>query len=339
MAGRAEPREADGLVRLLLPAALLLASCAAGSDPAQAEDGEALFVANKREASLSRIDLASGEESARAETCENPHELAISPDSLHVLVACYSGTALEIYSTDDLSSAGRIELGPDARPHSAAWHASGTIVAGAEGRGSIFVIRDPLSDTPQAIEIGEGEVGPHMVVVDAAGENAWGTIIPAGTVVRYDLAKGEVAATKVLGGRTEGIALAPDGSSLWIGDNEGAKVYRLDPQTLEVEAEIATGPVPIRVLAHPDGEHVVTSNFGNGSVSVIAMASNSIVRDIQVSGGQEAVQVTLLFSDDGSRLYVAETAANTIAEVDFASGEVLRRLPAGEGGDGLAIME
>jgi DNA-binding beta-propeller fold protein YncE len=49
--------------------------------------------------------------------------------------------------------------------------------------------------------------------------------------------------------------------------------------------------------------------------------------------------VTLLFGDDGSRLYVAETATNTVAEVDFASGQVLRRLPAGEGGDGLAIKE
>jgi DNA-binding beta-propeller fold protein YncE len=51
------------------------------------------------------------------------------------------------------------------------------------------------------------------------------------------------------------------------------------------------------------------------------------------------MQVTLLFGGDGSRLYVAETATNTVAEVDFASGQVLRRLPAGEGGDGLAIKE
>jgi DNA-binding beta-propeller fold protein YncE len=327
------------MVRLLLPAALLLAGCGAGSSAVQAEDGKTLFVANKREASLSRIDLASGEETARAETCENPHELAISPDGRHVLAACYSGTALEIYSAADLSPAGRIELGAAARPHSAAWHSNGMIVAGAEGRGSIFVVRDPLSGAPQLTEIGKGEVGPHMVVIDEAGENAWGTIIPAGTVVRYDLAKGEVAARKRLGGRTEAIALAPGGGSLWIGDNDGAKVYRLNPQTLEVEAEVVTGPVPIRVLAHPGGDYVVTSNFGGGSVSVIDAASNSVVREILVSGGQAAVQVTLLFGDDGSRLYVAETATNTVAEVDFASGEVLRRLPAGEGGDGLAIKE
>ncbi len=49
--------------------------------------------------------------------------------------------------------------------------------------------------------------------------------------------------------------------------------------------------------------------------------------------------MTLVFSGDGSRLYAAETATNTIAEIDFASGRVLRRLPTGDGGDGLAVFE
>jgi hypothetical protein len=46
-----------------------------------------------------------------------------------------------------------------------------------------------------------------------------------------------------------------------------------------------------------------------------------------------------VFSDDGERLYAAETATRTVAEIDFATGEVLRRLPSGEGGDGLEVFE
>ena len=38
-------------------------------------------------------------------------------------------------------------------------------------------------------------------------------------------------------------------------------------------------------------------------------------------------------------LYAAETATQTVAEVDFVSGTVLRRLPSGDGGDGLAVFE
>ena len=47
--------------------------------------------------------------------------------------------------------------------------------------------------------------------------------------------------------------------------------------------------------------------------------------------------MTILFSADGRRLYVAETGRNQVAEVDFESGAVLRRLAAGAQGDGLAI--
>ncbi|TAD84938.1 MAG: YncE family protein, partial [Sphingomonadales bacterium] len=65
------------------------------------------------------------------------------------------------------------------------------------------------------------------------------------------------------------------------------------------------------------------------------------IRTIAVSSPAEAearFQVTILWSDDGERVYVAETASDTVAEVDFASGTVLRRLKVGEGGDGMAIL-
>jgi DNA-binding beta-propeller fold protein YncE len=66
-----------------------------------------------------------------------------------------------------------------------------------------------------------------------------------------------------------------------------------------------------------------------------------VIRTIAVSGPAEAqtrFQVTILWSDDGKRIYVAETASDTVAEVDYASGTVLRRLRGGEGGDGMAIL-
>ena len=50
------------------------------------------------------------------------------------------------------------------------------------------------------------------------------------------------------------------------------------------------------------------------------------------------MQVTVIWSQDGERIYVAETGEDTVAEVDYASGRVLRRLVAGDGGDGLAIL-
>lgn len=101
--------------------------------------------------------------------------------------------------------------------------------------------------------------------------------------------------------------------------------------------ELPTGPVPIRVLASPDGRWIVTSNAGAGTLTVIDAAARTVARTIPVSGTGEATQVTILFSADGRRLYAAETARNQVAEIDLASGRVLRRLSAGANGDGLAI--
>ncbi len=92
----------------------------------------------------------------------------------------------------------------------------------------------------------------------------------------------------------------------------------------------------------PQGDYAVTSNLSDGGLSVIDTASGKVVRNIKVSGADQAeakTQVTILFSPNGERIYVAETMANTIAEVDFANGRVLRRLPGTGGGDGLAIIE
>ncbi|MFB0611184.1 YncE family protein [Aurantiacibacter poecillastricola] len=333
---------------LVILAALAAASCNTSSEaeipgPVMFEHGSqgTLFVANKRGASLSRIDIANGEETHRAETCENPHELTVSPDETQVMVACYSGRSLQIFATEDLAPMREIELGEGARVHSALWLDDGRVIAGAEGRGSLYEIGGLGTEALGIVEIGgeEGRPGPHLIAVSPDGQTAWGTIIPEGEMVRYDLSTNREVARRRIGNAIEAIALAPDGSDLWVSSNEDSIAYRLDPVTLETRAEVATGEVPIRLAMHPSGDHVVSSNFGGGDLSVIDTETNEVVRTIPVSGNREAVQVTLVFSEDGQRLYAAETATDTIAEIDFATGEVLRRLPTGPGGDGLAVID
>ncbi len=85
----------------------------------------------------------------------------------------------------------------------------------------------------------------------------------------------------------------------------------------------------------------MTSDLQDGSLSVIDTATAKLIRTIAVSSPAQAearFQVTILWSGDGSKIYVAETASDTVAEVDYASGTVLRRLKVGEGGDGMAIL-
>ena len=109
---------------------------------------------------------------------------------------------------------------------------------------------------------------------------------------------------------------------------------------MEVRKSVATGRFPLRLMIRPQGDVAITSDLMDGGLSVIDLESGEVARSIAVSSPEDAqnrFQVTVIWSEDGSTIYVAETASNTVAEVDYASGEVRRRLPAGEGGDGLAV--
>src|SRR3546814_6938116 len=84
-------------------------------------------------------------------------------------------------------------------------------------------------------------------------------------------------------------------------------------------------PVAIRVLASPDGKLVATSNIASGTISLFDAETRAPLKTITVSGEAAKGQVTLLFSPDSKRLYAAETGHDKVAEIDVASGKVLRR--------------
>lgn len=302
------------------------------------EIGGTLFVANKRGNSLSMIDLSSGSQTAQVPTCVNPHELATSPDGKYVALACYGETSLDIFATATLESVTRIELGETARPHGIVWHANGDLYATAEGRKSIFWVRDPLGD-PEISEYGTGRDGSHMLAVAPDGSRAWTTDLGSKTVTLIDLKTRRAPRSIEVGIEPEGIWLAPGGDTLWVSARGSNKAFALDPETLAVRHALDTGAFPLRIAVRPQGDFAVTSDLVSGTLTVIDTATSKVTRTIEVSGSQEPYQVTILWSPDGERVYVAETGTDTIAEVDFASGTVLRRLKAGNGGDGLAIVQ
>lgn len=319
----------------------MAALLAAGSAQAQvpvAPRGDVLFVANKAEGSVSRIRLADGREETRDAACETPHELALSPDGQHLAVGCYDGATIEILRTRDLGKAATVTLGAGARPHGVVWHANGDLYASAEGRKSIYRVRNPLDSAREITEFSTGQQGSHMIVVSSDARHAWTADLGSGTVTRIDLVTRRAPQSVATGKGTEGLALSPDGGALWVSAREEDKLHELDPQTLEVRRTIATGRFPLRVAVHPAGRWVVTSNLRDGALSVIDAQTGAVARTIPVSGVEGAQQVTLAFDARGERLYAAETGINKIAEIDFASGLVLGRLSGGAGGDGLAIL-
>ncbi len=180
-----------------------------------------------------------------------------------------------------------------------------------------------------------------MLAISSDARHAWTVDMGSGTVTLVDLLTRRAPQSVEVGIEPEGIALAPDGKTLWVSARGSNKAFALDPMTLAIRSELATGAFPLRLAIRPQGDVAVTSDLLDGGLSVIDLERARVIRSIAVGGregAQERMQVTVIWSQDGQRIYVAETGDDTIAEVDYASGRVLRRLTAGDGGDGLAVL-
>lgn len=294
---------------------------------------ETLLVGNKGEDTLSLIALDSGAELARLATGRMPHEIAVSPDGSQAAVVAYGGTTIDLFDVAKRAKIRTIDLSPNRRPHGLLWLADGRLIATTEGSDSVALV----APDGKLTSIATGQKGTHMVVVAPDGRTAYTANIGSGTVSILDLEAGTKRRDLAVGGRPEGLALAKGGRELWVGDLDAPRVTIWDMTTGEKIAERPVDPVAIRVLASPDGKLVATSNIASGTISLFDAETRAPLKTITVSGEQGAGQVTLLFSADSKRLYAAETGRGQVAEIDVASGKVLRRIAAGRNGDGLAI--
>jgi len=312
-----------------------------------------LLVGNKGEDSISFINLETGRETRRVSVSGSaPHEIAITPDNVFAAVVNYGGAAIDVFEIGRQSKVATIELGENKNPHGLVALKNGGFIATTEGGKSIVQLTPTIEKptAPRSIDcpndwtydwtveaIPTGQDGTHMIAISSDNKIAYTANLGSGTVSRIDLSTKTVKSVPA-GKEVEGIALSKDDSEVWASVRGEDKVVVYDSTSLKKLTEIKVGAFPLRILASPDGTKMVTSNLKDGSVSVIDVKTRKVERTIKISGTDQTQQVTILFSADGKKLYVAETGINKIAEIDFETGVMIGRLSGGQQGDGLAIV-
>lgn len=317
----------------LLALALAFALSGAVCLPASALS-QVLLVGNKGEDTVSFISLESGRECVRLPTGKAPHEIAIAPDGRQAAVVAYGGTSIDILDLRRQHLVRRIDLAPNAGPHGIVW-LSRSRIAVVFDRSNTLALVDPRSG--RFTTIATGQRGSHMLAVSPDRRRAYVSNILSGTVSIIDLRRGMKDADIAIGGNPEGIAITRDGRELWVGDNSGPRIRVVDLARRATVATLAVDPVAIRVAITPDGRTAIASSFLSGTVSLFDVATRQPLRTLPVSGSRKAMQVTLAFFRGGRRLLVAETGQDTVAELDTRSGAIVRRIPVGRNGDGMAV--
>lgn len=300
--------------------ALLMVPGAAALAYGQQSPRPALLVLSKQDRTLAVVDPANLKVVARIPVGDDPHEVIASPSGKTAYVSNYGFGAFHTLAVIDLDARKPLEpidLGALHGPHGLAFSQNKlwftAEAAKAVGR------YDPATRQIDLI-LGIGMNRDHMIYVSPDGRRIVTTDVNSGAVSileRFDgPAKGGPApAGETPPGYPAGAILPPGGD--WV------------PSVVKVGTRDEGFDVS------PDGREVWVANAGEGTVSVIDIATRQVVATIDADA---ASANRLKFTPDGKQVLISRMNGTDLVIVDTATRKVVKRLPIGHGAAGIQMQ-
>ena len=319
-------------VTLLLGLILL-----AGSTMAAQVPSPALLVLNKSENTLSIIDPLSGKTLGRVSTGEAPHELTTSADGKTAFVANYGdrepGRTISMIDLATQKELRRIDLGLLRRPHGI-MYSGGKVYFTAETN-KLIGRYDPVSNQIDWL-LGTGQDITHMLVLSRDSNKLFTANIGSDSISVIERASDSPnwKETVVAVGRgPEAIDISPDEKEVWTAHSQDGGVSIIEVASRKVTQTISLGMKRAnRLKFTPDGKLVLISDLDAGELLVLNAPERKEIKRIKIGKMPEGI----LIPPDGAQAYVAVWGENSVAVLDLKTLEVSRRIPTGQGPDGLA---
>jgi len=205
--------------------------------------------------------------------------------------------------------------------------AYGGIAFSPDGR-TAYVAGEPRgSSMPSGPTLADGGDAIHVFAVDARSgrgfEQAPIQLPPTtgGTAQRTEAARL---------GWPIGMSVTPDGRRLLVALNQADALAVVDLAAPAHPVQLVhVGAFPYDVAAGPDGRVAYVSNELDGTVSVVDLASNSVVASIGVGGARgdhEAHPEGLLVDPHRHLLYVAVTSRDSVVVINTVTRQVVRTI-------------
>jgi len=263
---------------------------------AHAQQEGTLVVANRAGGSISLIDLPTGLEVARLPIGPTiPHEAAVSPDGRYALTGEYGpnsapGRHIVLIDIVDARVIGRLDLGPNSRPHTVLFHPDGQhAVATMQDSDQIALIDLTSMQVVKTYPTG-GREG-HMLRLSPDGSRAYVTSRGAqGTLSVVFLDEDRPPVVIDTGRGAEGLSVTPDGSEVWVANRQEESISVIDTERLEIVAEVPSNRFAGRVDIGSDGLAVAPNGGGGGGpvlqfLRVFDVESRSVVGEVPLNDG------------------------------------------------------
>jgi len=213
----------------------------------------------------------------------DPEQFAVSADSRRLYIANEDTGQLSVVDTQTNTLVQSIPIGSE--PEGVALSPDGKTAFVASETGN----RIDLVDTASNTAAGNIPVGarPRAIAISHDGARAFATLEDAGSVVLIDIPRRKVLQTVKLPGdsvRPMGVAIAPDGRTVYVTTGRGKKLFALDPETCTDEWSVEVGDRPWGVAVSADGRRVYTANGPSNDVSVVDVETRKVISRILVAG-------------------------------------------------------
>jgi YVTN family beta-propeller protein len=137
------------------------------------------------------------------------------------------------------------------------------------------------------------------------------------------------------GAMPQDVKTAPDGSVLYVADMDADGVHVVDPNDFRIVAFIPTGKGAHGLYVSRDSRVLYVSNRGEGSISLIDLATRKVTKKWRLPGGGSPDMGGV--SADGKVLWLSGRYNSEVYAIDTADGHLLARIPVGKGPHGLCV--
>ncbi|MBI3208814.1 MAG: beta-propeller fold lactonase family protein [Candidatus Solibacter usitatus] len=179
--------------------------------------------------------------------------------------------------------------------------------------------------------------GVDHIDFSADGKYFLATCEFSGEVVKVD-----VAAMKVVGkistpggGMPQDIKLSPDGKTFYIADMDAHGVHMVDGEQFKVTGFIPTGKNAHGLYVSKDFKYMYVSNRGEGSVSLIDLATRKVATKWVIPGGGSPDMGNL--SADGKIFWLSGRYHHVVYAIDTTSGKLISKIKVGRNPHGLCV--
>ncbi len=276
-----------------------------------------------------------------AKTIDMPgstHELVLSPDERTAYGTVYGDgifarnvnpdRRIVVIDLPSQSLARVIDLGETCAPHGIMMDASGALWSSGELANAVFVI-DPASGKVEKLDIGHTA---HWLAISHKTGKAF-VSVKADFIVVIEVAHRTVIDRIKVPHITEGLAISPEGDTLYVCAQTAAELYVIDAhthtlrQTVTIENSNAAKQQMRRVRVSPDNRYIVVSLHQDSGAAIYAVEGLKRVACFPTGKGPMGFG----FAADGERAYLCCHDDAVVTEFELATGKATRTFPTASG--------